>query len=101
MPARSVVEMATIGGARALGMGDRIGSLAVGKRADIALWDVSGLETAGSWDPAALLLAGPVRVRDLVVEGRMVVRDGEIVTFDLRQAILKQNRLAKALADSM
>ncbi|MDE3080065.1 MAG: 8-oxoguanine deaminase [Paracoccaceae bacterium] len=96
MSAREALEIATLGGARVLGRDD-CGSLAPGKRADLAIWDVSGIESAGSWDPAALLLAGPTRVRDLIVEGRPVVRDGQIVTFDLPRAIETQNRLARAL----
>ncbi|MDE3239880.1 MAG: 8-oxoguanine deaminase [Paracoccaceae bacterium] len=96
MSAREALEIATLGGARVLGRDD-CGSLAPGKRADLAIWDVSGIESAGSWDPAALLLAGPTRVRDLIVEGRHVVRDGRIVTFDLGRAIETQNRLARAL----
>ena len=60
------------------------GRLAPGKRADIAIWDTRGaLESAGSWDPAALLLAGPTRVKHLFVEGRQIVRDGQITTIDL------------------
>ncbi|MEY4779617.1 MAG: hypothetical protein RLZZ607_930, partial [Pseudomonadota bacterium] len=72
MSAREALEIATLGGAQVLGRPD-CGSLAVGKRGDLAIWDVSGVESAGSWDPAALLLAGPTRVRDLFVEGRQVV----------------------------
>ncbi|MEJ6477066.1 MAG: 8-oxoguanine deaminase [Octadecabacter sp.] len=97
MSAREALEIATRGGAQVLGRGD-CGQIAVGKRADIALWDVTGVESAGSWDPAALLLAGPTRVRDLFVEGRAVVRDGQMVTIDLERVIGDQNRLARALA---
>jgi hypothetical protein len=59
---------------------------------------VSGVASAGSWDPAALLLAGPTTVRDLFVEGRQVVRDGHVATFDLSQAVQRQNTLAQALS---
>ena len=97
MSAREALEIATRGGATVLGRDD-CGQLAVGKRADIAIWDVSGVETAGSWDPAALLLAGPNRVRDLIVEGRQVVRDGHIGTIDLPRVIERQNTLAGKLA---
>jgi cytosine/adenosine deaminase-related metal-dependent hydrolase len=51
-------------------------------RADLAVWDVSGLDSAGSWDAAALLLAGPRQVRELYVEGRAVVREGRLATVD-------------------
>ena len=97
MGAREMLEIATRGGADVLGRAD-CGRLAPGKRADIAIWDVSGIESAGSWDPAALLLAGPMRVRDLLVEGRRVVADGQLATIDLRQVIARQNHLAKKLA---
>ncbi|WP_136442757.1 8-oxoguanine deaminase [Pacificoceanicola onchidii] len=100
MSAREALRIATRGGAEVLGRSD-CGQVAVGKRADLALWDVSGIEAAGSWDKAAILLAGPRRVRHLLVEGRQVVRDFEIATFDLPKAIVKQNRLAMALADKM
>ena len=61
----------------------------------------SGVESAGSWDPAALLLAGPTRVRDLFVEGRRVVRDGQMATVDLAHVVADQNRLARKLAEAM
>ncbi|WP_054005716.1 8-oxoguanine deaminase [Cypionkella psychrotolerans] len=97
MAAREALEIATLGGAKVLGRGD-CGSLEVGKRADIAIWDVSGIEAAGSWDPvASLILCGPSRVRDLFVEGRAVVRDGRIATIDLPQVIARQNQLARRL----
>ncbi|WP_170460454.1 8-oxoguanine deaminase [Ruegeria arenilitoris] len=96
MSAREALEVATRGGADVLNRPD-CGRLMPGKRADIAVWDTRGVECAGSWDPAALLLAGPVHVKHLFVEGRQVVRDGNIATFDLPRAIERQNRLALAL----
>jgi cytosine/adenosine deaminase-related metal-dependent hydrolase len=97
MSAREALEIATRGGAQVLGRDD-CGILAPGKRADIAIWDMSGAECAGSWDPVAILLAGPMRVRDLFVEGRQVVGDGRMLTIDLPRVIARQNELAKALA---
>ena len=96
MSAREALEIATRGGADVLGRPD-CGRLAPGKRADIALWDVTGIESAGSWDPAALLLAGPTRVKHLFVEGRQIVDDGHITTLDLPRVIERQNTLARAL----
>ena len=98
MSPREALEIATRGGADVLGRPE-CGRVAVGKRADIAIWDTRGIESAGSWDPAALLLAGPSRVRDLFVEGRQVVSDGQLSTVDLGQLVEKQNRLAKRLAE--
>jgi cytosine/adenosine deaminase-related metal-dependent hydrolase len=96
MSAREALEVATLGGARVLGRLD-CGALEVGKRADVAIWDVSGVESAGSWDPAALLLAGPTRVRDLFVEGRQVVGCGQMLTVDLGKVVERQNHLARRL----
>lgn len=98
MSAREVLEIATRGGAEMLGRSD-CGQLAVGKRADVALWDVTGIDSAGSWDPAALVLAGPQKVRHLFVEGRQIVRDGHVTTLDLPVVLERQTRLAAALAD--
>lgn len=100
MSARKALEIATRGGADVLGRPE-CGRIAVGARADIAIWDVSGLESAGSWDPAALLLAGPTTVRDLIVEGREVVRDGQVMTLDMETLIARQNRMAHALRDTL
>jgi len=96
MSAREALEIATRGGADILGRPD-CGRLAVGKRADIAIWDMSGVHATGSWDHAALLLAGPTTVRDLFVNGRGVVRDGQITTVDLETVIRRQNELAVKL----
>lgn len=97
MNAREALRLATRGGAQVLGRDD-IGQIAIGKRADLALWDVSGIESAGSWDPAALLLAGPRRVRHLFVEGRQVVRDGQLVTVDITTVAEAQRKAAARLA---
>ncbi len=96
MSAREALEIATLGGAQVLGRPD-CGALEVGKRADLAIWDVSGVESAGSWDPAALLLAGPTRVRDLFVEGRQIVGDGQMLTINLPRVVERQNHLARRL----
>ncbi|WP_102109557.1 8-oxoguanine deaminase [Oceaniglobus roseus] len=98
MSAREALWIATRGGAQVLGRDD-CGQIAPGKRADVAVWGGSGVENAGSWDPAALLLAGPTRVRDLFVEGRQVVRDGQVATLDLPVVLERQQRLARRLAE--
>ena len=100
MSARLALEIATRGGADVLGRPE-CGRLQVGCRADVAIWDTSGIESAGSWDPAALLLAGPTKVRHLLVEGRQIVRDGQITTIDLSSVIAKQNQLAHTLRDTL
>ena len=97
MSACEALEIATRGGADVLGRPE-CGRIAVGKRADIAIWDINGIENAGSWDPAALVIAGPNKVRHLFVEGRQIVRDWHMATLDLPKLIEAQNGLALKLA---
>lgn len=96
LSARTALELATRGGASVLGRDD-CGQIAPGFRADVAIWDMSGIEAAGSWDRAAILLAGPRRVRDLFVEGRAVVAEGRLARVDGRALAARQGRAAAAL----
>ena len=97
MSAREALEIATLGGAEVLGRSD-CGRIAPGMRGDLAIWDMSGINVAGAWDPvAALVLCGPHRVRDLFVDGRQVVRDGQMVRVDLGRLVETQTRMARAL----
>ena len=96
MSAREALEIATRGGADVLGRPE-CGRIAPGKRADIAIWDMNGIESAGSHDPAALLLSGPNMVRDLIVNGRQIVAEGQMLTINLKETISYQNRLARKL----
>lgn len=100
MSAREALEIATRGGAEVLGRPE-CGQIAVGKRADIAIWDTSGIDTSGSWDPAALALAGPRKVRTLFVEGVEIVRDFRISAINLPSMVETQNRLVGALQDKL
>jgi 8-oxoguanine deaminase len=98
MSAREMLEIATLGGARVLGRDD-IGALAPGLACDfvtVPLDDV-GLAGAGHDPLAALLLCHVPRVRHAVVNGRVVVRSGEITTLELPRLVAKHNRLAEAL----
>ncbi|GHA41983.1 8-oxoguanine deaminase [Amylibacter ulvae] len=99
MRAREALEIATRGGAQVLGRHD-LGSIDVGKRADIAIWDVSGLQAAGAWDPvAALVLNGPFNVRDLLVEGKPVVAEGQLVNQEEGMIVERvQKRVARLMA---
>jgi cytosine/adenosine deaminase-related metal-dependent hydrolase len=100
MSARDALSLGTIHGARCLGRGDEIGSLEVGKRADIALWRVDDLWHAGIADPVAALVFGAApRVHALVVEGNVVIDGGELRTGS-EQAIAQDLRRQSArLAD--
>ena len=99
MKTREALWIATKGGADVLGRDD-LGSLEVGKRADFAVFDMRGMETSGAWDPvAALVLCGPLRARDTWVEGRPVVRDGQIVSFDLACTLALHGELSLSLRE--
>jgi 5-methylthioadenosine/S-adenosylhomocysteine deaminase len=83
--AHDALVLATIGGARAIGMDDRIGSLEVGKQADLVVHDTSSLTwVPRSADPVLQLVwaADGRGVRDVLVAGRPVVRDGRCTTVD-------------------
>jgi len=89
--AREALRLATRGGAEVLGRRD-LGQLKPGLRADIAVWDMADVASTGAWDlVAGLVLAPPTGVRDLFVEGRAVVRGGDLVRTP-RAAVLKAAR---------
>lgn len=84
LSAREALALGTIGGARCLGRDGELGSLEVGKLADVALWRLDGLGHAGIADPvAALVFGAPPPVELLLVGGRPVVRRGELRTADV------------------
>jgi 5-methylthioadenosine/S-adenosylhomocysteine deaminase len=100
MSADDAFEMATIGGARALGLDHLVGSLEPGKRADVVLYqdtvDVSMLH-----DPVQQLVYGasPRSVRDVWVDGRRVVADHAAVTIDEAAQVRRCRSLALDLAE--
>ena len=99
MPAREALEMATRGGAQTLGRDD-LGSLTTGKRADFVLWPTDGIGFAGADDPvAALVMTSPHRPREVWVEGRQIVRDGQVTTIDLSDVMRRHRRLATELLE--
>ena len=104
MPAAQVLEMATLGGARALGLEAEIGSIEVGKCADVIVLDLGGPHAQP--DEADLMSrivysARAADVRQVIVDGRIVVRDGELQTADVAKiretANLEARRLRRAV----
>lgn len=89
LPAWQVLQMATLNGARALGLGDRIGSLVPGKAADIAAVDFSSLDMAPCYDPVSHLVyaAGREHVSHVWVNGKMLLRDSELTTLDREELV--------------
>src|SRR3972149_7012706 len=95
LKAREALWLATRGGAEGVGRGD-IGQLAVGKAADFIGYKLNRLDYAGALhDPlAALLFCAPQRVDLSVINGQVVVEDGELRTIDLEPGIEKHNRIS-------
>jgi cytosine/adenosine deaminase-related metal-dependent hydrolase len=80
---RTALELATLDGARILGRSDEIGSLEVGKLADLAVWRLDTLAHAGIPDPvAALILGTPPPLELLLVNGQPVVEHDVVITVD-------------------
>jgi 8-oxoguanine deaminase len=98
MTARDALYLATRGGAKVLNRDD-VGQIAVGKAADLAVFDMRGIAQAGSLhDPvAALVFTNVPRAAYTMVNGKMVVREGQLVTLDERTLAAKHNRLAEQL----
>jgi 5-methylthioadenosine/S-adenosylhomocysteine deaminase len=88
LPARQIVKMATVGGARALGLESRIGSLELGKRADLIVVDVSGPHVSPTESPYSALVYAcrSTDVRHVVVDGSTLVRGRALLTLDAEQA---------------
>jgi len=97
--AKTALEMATIRGARALGMESRIGSLEIGKRADLILVDVTGARQTPMYDPVSHLVyvARGDDVRTTIVNGRILMRDRKALTLNEPDVI----RDARAWADKV
>ena len=91
LPARQVVRMATIHGAKALGLDAEIGSLEVGKRADVIMIDAGQPHLAPRHDPVALLVysAQAADVCTVLVNGRILLEDRVLKTLDA-EALLAQ-----------
>ena len=93
LPAYQALQMATLNGAKALGLGDRIGSLVKGKMADITAVDLSAPELSPCYDPVSHLVysAGREHVSHVWVDGKILVKEGRLTTLN------EQEILAKAL----
>ncbi|MFN4292667.1 MAG: amidohydrolase family protein, partial [Thermoflexales bacterium] len=100
MTAREALEMATLGGARVLNRDD-IGALAPGMAADFVAFDLRQIGFAGGLhDPvAALVFCASANVAYSVVNGRVIVREGQITTLDLPRLLERHNALARMLVN--
>jgi len=101
MTAREALELATLGGARVLGRSD-IGALEVGRCADFFTLDLNTIGFAGGLnDPvAAVLFCAPQAAKTTVINGQIIVEDGEIAGMDMAPLIEEHNRWSQRLAEA-
>jgi 5-methylthioadenosine/S-adenosylhomocysteine deaminase len=95
---RRILELATLDGAKDLGIADRVGSLTPGKRADLILVRTNDLNVAPFGNPALLLVqqAQPYNVDTVVIDGRILKHNGELVAIDADEVIRKAAELFAA-----
>jgi 5-methylthioadenosine/S-adenosylhomocysteine deaminase len=95
--------MATMDGARALGLASEIGSIEVGKRADLQLVNLKRLHTTPVYDPvsAVVYAAEASDVKWVLIDGRIVLREGRLTTFDEDEVVRTASHQAKQLANNL
>ena len=99
LPARRVLELATIEGARSMGLSDRIGSLVPGKRADLIMVNTRQLNLAVFTEPAHMLVeaAQPSNVDTVMIDGRILKRGGRLTTIDVDEVMDNADRAQAAV----
>lgn len=100
LPARQLGEMLTIGGARVLGLGDRVGTLEIGKEADVICLGLDAPHATPVHEPYSHLAysARAADVRHVVVRGRILMQDRQLLTLDESAARAEARRAAAAIA---
>lgn len=100
LPARQLAEMLTVGGARVLGLADRVGTLEVGKEADIVCLDVDAPHATPLYDPYSHLAysARAADVRHVVVRGRILMQGRTLLTIDEAATLAAARRAGAAIS---
>ncbi len=103
LPALTVLRMATMGGARALGLADQIGSVEVGKRADLQLINLNRSRTTPQPDPISTVVyaAEACDVETVIIDGRIVMREGRLLTLDEEEAMARAREQARVCWNSV
>ena len=99
LTSREALAMASMGGARVLRMDSDIGSIEVGKAADLIMWDLDTLEFAGGLhDPfTAPVMCDAKQVSFNMVNGRVLIENGQFTNIDVRALVARQNTIAANL----
>lgn len=100
VPAHKAIEMATINGARALGLDDLVGSLRKGKAADLISVDLNDFSSVPTFDPVSQLVYSANRnmVKNVWINGRQMVKDGELLAIDRNATIETARQWGQRLA---
>ena len=103
LPALTALRMATTGGARALGLADQIGSVEVGKRADLQLINLDRLHTTPRPDPISTIVyaAEAGDVETVIIDGQIVMRERRLLTFNEEGVITQAREHARVFWDSL
>jgi 5-methylthioadenosine/S-adenosylhomocysteine deaminase len=103
VPATTALEMATIGGARALGMEGKIGSLEAGKRADLIVVSVKGARQTPMYNPVSHLVyvSRGDDVQTTIVNGRVLMRDRRVLTLNEAAVLAEANALAAKVREAV
>lgn len=99
MDAGTVLKMATIGGAQAIGLEKEIGSLEIGKQADVIIIDVRKPHLFPMYNPVSHLVynAAGSDVRDVFVAGRMILKDRKLLTLDVEEIYAQVNAISRRI----
>src|SRR5215471_9621354 len=103
LPAQTALRMATINGARAMGLADQIGSVEVGKRADLQLINLNRLHTTPQPDPISTIVyaAEAADVETVIIDGQVVMRERRLLTFNEEDVITQAREQARVCWDSL
>lgn len=101
VPAESVLEMATLNGAKALGLADDVGSIEPGKKADLILIDMNKPHLVPSWDPVSTIAyaASGNDVDTVMIDGKIVMQGRKVITLDEEAILEEARRRAPAVAE--
>jgi 5-methylthioadenosine/S-adenosylhomocysteine deaminase len=106
LPAEAVLGMATNGGAAALGLADQIGSLEVGKKADVIVLDDGGLSAApivdfGADDPVQRIVSAfqSSSVQTSIIDGRLIMKDRQLLTMNEEEVVANARRALESIRD--
>jgi 5-methylthioadenosine/S-adenosylhomocysteine deaminase len=102
LDAREVLTLATRSGAEAIGLGKQIGSLEQGKKADLMIIDTHKPHLTPLYDPVSHIVyaASGSDVRDVIVDGQLIVRNRDILKFNLEPVVESVARLARQIASA-